>query len=61
MFVVLFYLLLVLLVSDRYCLDIAIYNNLQDLEEQDLEQQQGERGKCTLTMLILYYFSLYFS
>jgi hypothetical protein len=34
-----------LLVSDRYCLDDTIYNNLQDLEEQNSEQQQVERGK----------------
>jgi hypothetical protein len=32
---ILFYLLLVLLVSDRYCLDVAMYGKLQDLEEQD--------------------------
>jgi hypothetical protein len=58
-FDVLFYLLLVLLVSSRYYLDAAIYKNLQDLEEQDIEQQQaGKQGKCFLTMLILYSFSL---
>jgi hypothetical protein len=43
MFSVLFYLLLV---SGHYCLDVAIYDNLQDIEEQDFEQQQVERGKC---------------
>jgi hypothetical protein len=35
MFGTLFYLLLVLLVSSHYCLDAVIYDNLQDLEEQD--------------------------
>jgi hypothetical protein len=31
----------------RYYLDAAIYDNLQDLEEEDFEQQQvGEQGKC---------------
>jgi hypothetical protein len=60
MFGVVFYILLVLLVSDRYCLGVAIFYNLQDLEEQDFEKQQGARGKFSLTMLILYSFSLYF-
>jgi hypothetical protein len=58
MFGVLFYLLLVLLNFGRYCLDVVIYNNLQDLEEQDSEQQAGEQGRCSLTMLNLYSFSL---
>jgi hypothetical protein len=36
-----------LLVFNHYCLDAAIYDNLQDLEEQDFEQQQeGNPGKC---------------
>jgi hypothetical protein len=39
MFGILFYLLYVLLVSGRYYLDVAIFNNLQDLEEEDFEQQ----------------------
>jgi hypothetical protein len=47
LFGVLFYLLFVLLISDHYYLDVAIYDNLQDLEEQDFEQQQVEgQGKC---------------
>jgi hypothetical protein len=51
--------LLIVLISSRYCLDTAIYGNLQNLEGQDFEQQQvGEQGKYLLTMLILYYFSL---
>jgi hypothetical protein len=58
MFIVLFYLLLVLLVFSRYCLDTMIYSNLQDLKEQDSEQQQLERGKCYLTMLMLCSFYL---
>jgi hypothetical protein len=29
----------VLFVSGRYCLDVVDFDNLQDLEEQDLEQQ----------------------
>jgi hypothetical protein len=49
---------LVLLVFDRYRLDIADFNNLQDLEPEDFEQQAGEQGKCFLTMLYLCYFSL---
>jgi hypothetical protein len=54
LFGVLFYLLLVLLVSDRYHLDDAIYGNLQDFEDEDFEQQQsGNPGKCSLTILIL--------
>jgi hypothetical protein len=37
MFDVLFYLLLVLLVLGHY-LDVVIFGNLEDLEEQDFEQ-----------------------
>jgi hypothetical protein len=41
------------------CLDAANFGNLQDLQEEDFEQRQaGEQGKCPLTMLILYAFSL---
>jgi hypothetical protein len=37
------------------------FGNLQDPQEEDLEQQlAGNQGKCSLTMLILYSFSLYF-
>jgi hypothetical protein len=61
MFGILFYLLSVLLIFSRYYLDAVNFGNLQDLEEQDFEQQQvGNQGKCSLTMLILYSFSLYF-
>jgi hypothetical protein len=58
LFGVLFYLLLLWLVSGCNRLDIVIFRNLQDLEEQDFEQQQaGQQGKCSLTMLNLYSFS----
>jgi hypothetical protein len=52
----------VFLVSDRrYYLDVAIFDNLKDLKEEDFEQQlAGNPGKSSLTMLILYSFSLYF-
>jgi hypothetical protein len=51
----------VLLVSGRYYLDVVNFGNLQDLQEEDFEQQlAGNEGKCSLTMLILYSFSLYF-
>jgi hypothetical protein len=47
MFSVLFYLLFVLLVSGRYYLDTAIFDNLQDLKEEDFEQQLASNpGKC---------------
>jgi hypothetical protein len=39
LFVVLFYLFFVLLVFGSYYLDVVIYDNLQDLEEEDFEQQ----------------------
>jgi hypothetical protein len=57
-----FYLLFVLLASDRYYLDAVNFGNLQDLEEEeDFEQQLvGNEDKCSVTMLILYSFSLYF-
>jgi hypothetical protein len=50
----------VLLVSGRYYIDAVNFGNLQDLEEEeDFEQQLVENlGKCSLTMLILYTFSL---
>jgi hypothetical protein len=49
LFDVLFYLFFVLLIS----------GNLQDLQEEDIEQQQeGEQGWCSLTMLMLYAFSV---
>jgi hypothetical protein len=38
MFGVLFYLLFALLVFGCYNLDVVIYDNLQDLEEEDFEQ-----------------------
>jgi hypothetical protein len=58
-FGVLFYLFFILLVSGRYYLDAVNFGNLQDLEEKDFEQQQArDHGKCSLTMLILYAFSL---
>jgi hypothetical protein len=41
----LFYLLLMFLLSCRYCLDTAIYDNLRDLKEQYSEQQHVERDK----------------
>jgi hypothetical protein len=50
-----------LLVSDRYCLDAVSFGNLEDLEEEDSEKQLVEnQGKCSLIILIIYYFSLYF-
>jgi hypothetical protein len=55
----LFYLLFVLLVFGHYYLGVLFFENLQDLEEQDFEQQQaGKQGKCSVTILILYDFSL---
>jgi hypothetical protein len=42
----------------HYRLDIVDFNNLQDLELEDFEQQAGEQGKCSLTMLNLCSFSL---
>jgi hypothetical protein len=59
LFGVLFYLLFILLVSSRYYLDVVNFRNLQDLKEQDFVRlQEGEPDKCSLTMLILYAFSL---
>jgi hypothetical protein len=59
MFGVLFYLFFVLLVFYRYYLDAVNFRNLQDLQEEDFEQQLVEnQGKCSLTMLIIYAFSL---
>jgi hypothetical protein len=56
-----FYLFFVLLISGRYYLDALNFGNLQDLEEEHFEQQLvGNQGKCSLTMLILCSFSLYF-
>jgi hypothetical protein len=61
MFAVLFYLFFVLHLSGRYYLDAANFRNIQDIQEEDFEQQlAGNQGKCSLTMLMLYSFSLYF-
>jgi hypothetical protein len=49
---------LLLLVSGHCRLDIVDFNNLQDLKPEDFEQQAGEQGKCFLTMLNLYSYSL---
>jgi hypothetical protein len=38
--------LLVLLVSNSHCLDVVVFNNLQDHEAEEFEQQAGEEGKC---------------
>jgi hypothetical protein len=47
LFVVLFYLFFVLLVSGCYYLDAANFGNLQDLKEEDFEQQLAMNlGKC---------------
>jgi hypothetical protein len=48
-----------LIFGRRYYLDATNFGNLQDLQEEDFEQQQaGNQEKCSLTMLILYAFSL---
>jgi hypothetical protein len=61
LFGVLFYLFFILLAFYRYYLDDVNFDNLQDLQEEDFEQQlAGNQGKCFLTMLTLYSFSLYF-
>jgi hypothetical protein len=55
----LFYLIFVLLISGRYYLDAVNLGNLQDLQEEDFEQLlAGKQGKCSMTILILYAFSL---
>jgi hypothetical protein len=47
MFDVLFCLLFVLLVFGRYKLDVVIFDNLQDLKEEDFEKQLARNlGKC---------------
>jgi hypothetical protein len=59
LFDILLYLLFVLLVSDRYYLDATNFRNPQDLQEEDFELQlMGNQGNCSLTLLILYDFSL---
>jgi hypothetical protein len=59
LFGALFYLFFLLVVSGHYYLDVANFGNLQDLQEEDFEQQLvGNKGKCSLTILILYAFSL---
>jgi hypothetical protein len=45
----------VLLVFSRYYLDATIYDNLQDLEEEDFEWKLARNTrKCSLTILIIY-------
>jgi hypothetical protein len=47
-----------LLIAGRYCLDVADFNDLQDLELEDFEKQAGKQVKCFFTMLNLWSFSL---
>jgi hypothetical protein len=42
MFGVLFYLLFVLLFSSHRCLDVSLFENIQDYKVQDFEQLQAE-------------------
>jgi hypothetical protein len=50
-----------LLVFYHYYLDVAINGILQELQKEDFEQQLvGNQSKCSLTMLTLSSFSLYF-
>jgi hypothetical protein len=59
MFGVLFDLFFVLLISGHYYLDTANFGNLQDLQEEYFEQlQAGEKSNCSLTIFIIYAFSL---
>jgi hypothetical protein len=45
----------VLLVFSLYYLDAAIYDNLQDLKEEDFEWKLARNpSKCSLTILIVY-------
>jgi hypothetical protein len=54
-----FYLFFVLFIFGHYYLDAVNFGNLQDLQEKDFELQLVEnQGKCSLTILILYVFSL---
>jgi hypothetical protein len=41
MFGVLFYLLFVLVVSSHYCLDVSLFEKIQDYKKEDIEQQQA--------------------
>jgi hypothetical protein len=50
--------LLMLLVFDHYRLDVVDFNNPQDLEPEEFDQQAGEEGMYSLTMLNLCPFSL---
>jgi hypothetical protein len=50
--------LLMLLVFYHYHLDVVDFNNPQDLEPEEFDQQAGEEGKYSLTMLNLCPFSL---
>jgi hypothetical protein len=48
-----------LFISGRYYLDAVNFRNFQDIQVEDFEQQQeGDQGKCSLTMLTLYALSL---
>jgi hypothetical protein len=41
LFGILFYLLLLLLIFYHYCLDVSLFEKIQDYNEEDLEQQQA--------------------
>jgi hypothetical protein len=48
MFGMLFYLLLVLLISGCYCLDVLLFKKIQDYEEKTLSSSKWETRQVTL-------------
>jgi hypothetical protein len=48
LFDILFYLFFVLLISDHYCLDVSLFEKIQDYEEKTLSNSKREARKVTL-------------
>jgi hypothetical protein len=48
MFDILFYLLFILLVSSHYCLDVSLFEKIQDYEDKTLSSSKREARQVTL-------------
>jgi hypothetical protein len=53
MFVVLFYLLFILLISGHYRLDVLLFEKIQDYEEKTLSSSKWEARQVTLDHFVL--------
>jgi hypothetical protein len=53
MFDILFYLLLILIVFGHYCLDVSLFEKIQDNEKKALSSSKWEARQVTLDYFVL--------